>query len=494
MNAATSPIPVGPILDWLATDVSPDDENELSALVRHVEDLERSEPTSPDLHRCLDLLQIRSVSLARRFRQLLAKAALPLDIPLHRGATRLITALGKLAGIYETLASHTRSTQKYNPHLDPQLIATKGLALLGEQLTLSCLAGGGAPYDFWLKAHALALGGRQLQTQPRLSDLGEGPLSYYKYLLAFATSQPEGLTGPQICWLADYLDQSAGDGTLSTATPAEGDAHWFWLDPEQDNPPLALSRRPPPPLDGLLFFSPAGLAPRATQLLDSLGQGGLPPDGADSHLSTLEACTLLRRTREIWIIPPRREYVRRRNQYAIEVCCGLNACWHALQHPADSARHSSEWMVANESPTGYAVLHIAGEANNLSPGMPVLLRRTGETDWTLAVARWIRSDTPEQVEMGLEVLANSAEPVMIGFRGLEPPQPMQQALMLPAVPSLGRQPTLLTPAGSSLSPQFILLAQKANIYITQARVLNQTLQTPLIELFQYELDPYPAKK
>jgi hypothetical protein len=119
---------------------------------------------------------------------------------------------------------------------------------------------------------------------------------------------------------------------------------------------------------------------------------------------------LLRRVREYWT-SPHREHPRRRNQYAVSVCCGLENIWKMLREPPTAqTRLATQWMVVNESPTGYAIMQVTGTANALTPGIAIALRRSPDEPWTLCVVRWIRSETPEQIELGLQVIANTANP------------------------------------------------------------------------------------
>lgn len=483
-----------PVLDWLATDLSSDAELELAALVRHVDALSRPDVGRAEFHRCLDLLHTRSRAISRQFRANLATSNLPLSVGLHRSASRLVGALGKIAGGYEEALNEVRHRLVRNLQRTPDTISGKGLAMLGEQLTVVHLAGNSAPYEFWLRAHALFVGG-QAEAPPDspLGDVPESTLHHYKYLLAFATAQPEGLSGREIAWLAEFLTVAATAATVRNEAPGPAELGWFWIDPDQDTAPISISRRNPPPVEGLIYFSADELARGATALIEQLDSDDPPPPGLPIHLNRAEAATLLRRVREYWATPPKREHVRRRNQYAVFVCCGLDVIWRMLRETGVTrqARYATEWMVVNESPTGYAVMQVTGTATNLNAGMAVALRRGDDDPWTLCVVRWIRTETPEQVELGLQIIANAAKPVTVGFRSSEKAQPMKPALVLPAVPALGRQQAILAPAGSYTARRFMLVSDINRLYIAQGRLLSLDMQTSTIELFQYEIDPYP---
>jgi hypothetical protein len=54
-----------------------------------------------------------------------------------------------------------------------------------------------------------------------------------------------------------------------------------------------------------------------------------------------------------------------------------------------------------------------------------------------------------------------------------------------------RHPAMLTPAGTYASRRFVLVRDGKGVYVAQARALGLDMQTPGVELFQYEIDPYP---
>lgn len=497
MSAAESPKSdrTAPILDWLATELTTDPDLELAALVRHLDDLGRPEISRNQFHRCLDLLHTRALAISRMHRERFATATLPLTVALHRAATRLVSALGKVAAGYGEVLAEVQHRLVRTMRRNPEIISAKALEILGEQLTIAHLAGNSAPFEFWLKAHGFFQGSRsEASGDNKSGSVPDATLKAYKYLLAFTAAQPEGLTGAEINWLADYLSSNAKYTSIRYSRPSDLGHGWLWIDSDQDSPPISISRREPPEVEGVIYFTAEELARRTTLLIEQLESDEPDPPNVPPGLSRPATATLLRRVREYWASPPHREHTRRRNQYAVSVCCGLEAIWKMLREPGVTRqnRFASEWMVVNESPTGYAVMQVTGTANNLTPGIAVAIRRGDEEPWTLCVIRWIRTETPEQIELGLQVIANTAKPVSVGFRGnTEAPRPMRPALVVPPVAALGRQQAILAPAGTYSSRRFMLVSDVQRLYIAQGRLLSLDIQTPAIELFQYEIDPYP---
>ncbi|MDD3354277.1 hypothetical protein [Zoogloea sp.] len=482
-------------LDWLSTEPSGDADLELASLVRFVDELHRPEDGGRSLQQCLELLHRRSLAISGLFRLRLAEATLPLSIGLHRAATRLQEVLGRVASAHGDAITETQFKAGQSLTRNPGTLATRALELLGEQLTISHLAGNSAPFEFWSRAHSTFINSQisgTIDSQPAYPP--EGALKAYKYMMAMATCQPEGLTGREILWLGQFLERFCDMTSLSPAAPQdENELGWFWIDSDQDTPPISVNRRPPPHVDGLIYFSAAELARQATRWIETLEEQLPPPEPLTAPLGLPEAATLLRRVREYWATPPQREHSRRRNQYTVKVCCGLDDIWLMLREQDSEARNTlcTEWLVVNESPTGYAIMQVTGSASALSAGMALALRRSEHEPWTLCVVRWIRTETPEQIELGLQVIANSAKPVMVGFRSTTQTRPMRPALVLPPIQALGRQQSILAPAGTYSARRFMLVSDSNRLYIAQGRLLSLDMQTSAVELFQYEIDPYP---
>ena len=130
MSAADSPKSdrTAPILDWLATDLTADADLELAALVRHLDDLGRPEISRNQFHRCLDLLHTRALAISKMHRERFAVATLPLSVSLHRSASRLVAALGKVASGYGEVLAEVQHRLVRTMRRNPEVISAKALA------------------------------------------------------------------------------------------------------------------------------------------------------------------------------------------------------------------------------------------------------------------------------------------------------------------------------------------------------------------------------
>jgi hypothetical protein len=271
---------------------------------------------------------------------------------------------------------------------------------------------------------------------------------------------------------------------------------WYWLDSSRDLPPIAFSRRPPP--EGtFMYFSCANLGRVCQDLITQLASGRSP-----AQLDLPEAAAqpdylnLLREIRAHWSLPAKRRLKRRRNNYPIQVCADFDNIWQLLNgDPATTSRvvvdGATDWMVVNESPGGYAVMHINGAVSGIQTGSTLGVRPTPKRPWGVCLVRWARSDNPEHLELGLEFLAPTAEAVRIVHN--KPGKQPLKALLLPALPGLDRGESLLTQQGN-YNPRinFTLLQESwGHIRITECQPRALLSQTSCVEIYEFERDSLP---
>lgn len=492
-------------LAWLRSEPADDPVADLEALRRHDPVAGDAELSVAQRQALLELLHLRLKDISGRFRPRLLTASLPLEREIHHPAMMLIDCLLASAEHYRMLVAELQRRWLWARHREMVGLCAKALELLGEAAVLSAMAGTTVPLGLWQRANALwqAAGVRDLEAADH--GEGEGPVlcMQYRRLLTIGVSQPESLTAREMQWLFDYLEIAAGDVPLALQ-PIQPETSTYWIDLARDNPPLPVARRPPQDSEEIIYFSPRGMAERLGRQIHWLEERvleaevvGLERDGEllDSEASGLpegltpvEVLTMLRRLRERWVSPPQRAQARRKHQYTVQVCAGLKAIWDLGRGgvPPDV----SEWMVFNESPGGYAILCVGGVDSALSAGMLLALRRETTLGWSVCVVRWIRSENPEQVELGLQVVSQGFSSVTVGFRGSDV-RSLSPALMLPPLAAVRAHQALVTAAGTYVSRRFVLVDDNDHLYVAQGRVLGLDMQTASVELFRYEVDPYP---
>ncbi len=492
--------PAASVLAWLAGEPADDPVEGLQELSDKLDELMRAELTPIQLHRGVELFFMRVRDVREVLVPRLVERALPLPSRIFNAVSRLESICLTLARGYERVMAEL-GTGVVTQRRRPEVLATQALTLLGDVLWLAGMKGATPRAGLWSEAHrifgnaAIAAGSAALP-----AEIPRGQVqAAYKRLLALAAAQPEALTARELDWTVRYLEQCAWRAELSPNPRTDIETWDYWIDPAQDVGPIAMVRRAPPPVDGMLYFSAAELARGATGHLErleaALDGGGEVVPGADlpelpAGLPPGEISKLLRCLRERWAMPPRREQLRRRCQYEVEVCVGLRGIWK-LKHAGEAAADILSWRVVNESPGGYAIMSIEANTGSLSAGMAMAVRRSTDSAWSICVVRWVRSDSPTQVELGLQTISTAATPVRIGFRGSDGPGEMVPALVLPPVAAVRRHQAILAPAGAYRTRRFLLVHEAERIYVAQGRLLSLDMQTSSVELFQFEYDPYP---
>lgn len=450
--------------------------------------------------RVLEAAAKRVLDMAERLRPQLIAVQLPVPSELYETAERVCGALLDVAGWFAERAERERRAGG-----ERSALCMGGLGLLSGVFVLSGLAAAPVPAGVWRQAHRLARAAELMRTA-----VDDPVRCAYLRLIAVAVSQPEGLTGRELAWIFEFIDARVlAVAGFETGTAAGNAASW-WIDADTDIGPQAVARRPVP--EGaahgalLWFFNPRPMAQKLGECVEwitahmtaaelagmnceveplSAEDGGFP-----AGLSSLEALALLRRVRNHWMATPVREQPRRQNQYVVQVCMGLAAVWELGCSGRVEAGRTHEWVVLNESPAGLAIMSVAGAEANVEAGVALALRRDPQQPWSVCVVRWIRSEMPGQIELGLQVIGPSFQSVKVGFRG-RALQQLAPALALPVMEPMRRHPAMLAPAGTYASRRFVFVRDGVGVYIAQARALGLDMQTQGVELFQYEIDPYP---
>lgn len=498
--------PVEGALAWLATEPDDDPVADLAALRGHFGRVRDPSVPGAQFASCLEQFDLRVLDICERFRARLLDAPLPLPADLRLPTEGLIDALLDLAAGFQRVLEDVRSRWLGGQRSDAHALIVRAMRLSAEAYLFACMIGAPAPAGFWLRTYAL------LAVAVRIEDEGgedggkTGPaLATAQAIMAVAALQPESLTGRELVWVRDYLDGAESETQIGQHRAGDANS-LYWMDPEADAPPTALSRRAAPEGDGLFYFNSGALAADVARRLEWLelriAQAevvGLERDvdllNADgpalpAGLTPVEALSLLRRMHERWSAPPHRVAPRRQHEYTVQVCAGLRAIWEMFRRGEAQAR-IAEWMVCNESPGGYAIMSVSGVSGVLSAGMVLALRPDAGKPWSLCIVRWIRSDNADQVELGLQVVAHGGTAATIAFRGGDV-KTILPALILPPLSGVRHNPAVLVKTGSYASRRFVLVRDlEQRLYVAQGRVISLDMQTANIELLQYEIDPYP---
>lgn len=467
---------------WPACTSSSLDANDLPDLRAKLRQLSESPPSDPSYARLLGGLDRQIHDLLLCLRPAFRRAALPLSREERSRSVEMSDVLGQLA------ECHLRRLRE-SPALD---VAHDGLLAVYRRFEVCVLAGTTVPPKLWLRASEMhralircAAGNAEMQHL-----FHDGRLIYTR-LLAMGCVSPEHLSAQEIGDTIDWLDATEIPVVLHDNRPREADESWFWVELKQDRGPQRFARRLPPSRPGVMVFSLAPLASHA--LADATRLAPLPEEADSSDGEAASLAALLRRIADQFAGSHKRKLNRRSNSYPVKVCIGLPDICRLIDPTCAEAPELSEWIVINESAGGFAIMHVSGFIEGIVSGGVIALRADEDESWTICLVRWSRSDNPEHVELGLQILSNGAQAVDIAFRSaaLNPARTVKHALLLPALPALRPKFAILAPAGSYTARRFVLVAQTSHVYITQGRLISLDVQTATVELFQFDLDPYP---
>lgn len=485
------------MIAWASAPPPADPLQDLTPLWQRLQNIDGLGLTTSEYHRTVELFHARAHRAGAELKQRLRSSTHPLARDLQAAAEALSRILGLVARGYRRILEDVEQRRMRTYRRHPVVLCARALECLLDQQEMAALMATPDPLEMWRLA-AFFHQESQAETVDAAirAELGTPPHALFARMLVLGATGAERLSAGETTMALRWLDRVAHQLEIGTGQPAHLSEHWFWLDPEADHPPASLARRPPPGKPGVLFFSCARLAGIAADHATQLDAGIAPatldlPDQAQEPVFR----ALLRQLAEHWSTTPRRGLNRRRSRYEVQLCAGLESIWRLLGGRGGAASAEpprlSEWTVLNDSAGGYGVMHSEGEIAGLVAGSAVAVRTAPDRPWSVCVVRWVRSENGSRLELGLQMVSPSAVPLEVGFRSVTAQRQLRPALLLPPVPALRPNSAILAPAGSYTARRFVLVHQTDKLYVAQCRLLSLDLQTAAVELFQFELDPYP---
>lgn len=469
------------ILTWLAAEQSATNIDDLVELDRVLGILIDLGVTAEQRLNLLDLYLRRTTRLQVDLTSELTAATLPLPQNLRLRADCVAGAYGLLARGFVAVITEMQKDSTQAVSLHPAHVAWLAMQSLHGQLQVSVLACAPPPANIWQQA-LLTL--RLLQAERANASLADE----FNNMLALTVVQPESFTARELVFLIDYLQSTPSQVIWLAAEDTLPHSAW-WLDPARDHPPHATARLRPPQEAGLFFFDCAQLAHQARQHLAQLADGTPPAKLGLPHAASDDYRNILTVAADRWCGPGKRQHIRYLGNYRVEICASAGALWNylansdAIDQPTDGLLAASEWLVTNESAGGYTLFHVAGPCAGLRTGAALGLRLAGSKSWSICLVRWAKSDHPAHIELGLDLLATTAQAVRIAHHGTSAPVP---ALLLPEQPSLQRGESVLTTRGLFRPGNFMLLADDvAGVRLCDCESGPLITHTSSIDIFEF---------
>lgn len=432
-----------------------------------------------------ELLLERSYRLLPALHGALATATVPLSSDSRSAAGVAEALLTELAYSYKILLVE-QSRRLFG-------LASSGRALLPVQRAMEVLAKrleigyrmyATNPKGVWTELHELyqfALR-RGLAARP-LGDDGRTPLSVYRNALLIAYAEPLKLMQGDLDCVYAWVERFGDRAVLGPAPQQRGAQGLFLIKPQRDMPGYALSKRhhPVPQPNDLVMNT----LPLAELLLDQLAKlaAGESPAALELPEAALDTTfrDLMGRMVKHWGAVPNRRFTRLRTHARVEICVGISGIWEFLDNGLATDVCGSEWMVTNESPRGFALMHVNGKIDAIRVGEVIGLRTREADTCHICVVRWVLSDNPDHLELGLEELAPTARPVSIR-KTRATGTDSERVLLLPEVPSLNQAPAILAPLVALDSTCELNLGElNSKLRVRATRLLERTVSVQIIQ-------------
>jgi hypothetical protein len=486
---------VKPILEWLALSHGQTGSEETQGLQQQLLNVRGTPLPNAQRLKLLDLLYGHASKITLAQLPALREVTLPISRRTRQQVRIIQDLLEALAQDYLNTLADLFDPQAADKPRPPLTALHRAMQCLSWHLLISELVAAPSGKGIWQQFHATFRTSRQLELATTEVP-GDGQRFQQIYLsnLLVAVAQPASFTSLELEFISQYVSKCAHAPQLSDEAPI-GHNGVFWIDPDRDTPAHALLRRPPPPETTVLYFACDVIAQEASGHLTALEQGKTAaeldlPAFADTHGGR----GVLRRLSKLWGRPARRKFPRRRQSYRAELCSGLNRLWH-LFNGSDPKPDTSEWMITNESPDGYAMMHVTGSTEQLRVGdivavHPLRDEATADDERYICIVRWALSENPEHVEVGMQVLAPHAIPVVLALPENQQPPSRTSALLLPKLPPLRPLEALVVPSGvlDDPSQKMVVLVEQNNLAVLELRVTQLNEQTSSIEIFTVEPD------
>ncbi len=489
---AIAPVNLNAIFAWLDAPAAPDATDDLVALRSFLTDLRRCRAAPEQRIRALDRLYTRSVSVVDTLIVSLTSVSLPLRRHTRQLVRSLHTLLRTLAEDLQTTVEKDDEALLRDLGLPPESILWRSVHVLSQHLLISNLAASPAGVGIWKQLHQTFDHACRIRAADYSPADTENTLQgvYYSAVL-LGCAQPASFTSREVSFVSDYSLRFADQVDVADES-AIAAAATFWIDPDRDAPAVACSRKAAPPETNVHYFSCNRLAKLLKNQLGALEFGLSAPD-LPRFATTAAGHGVLRRLIVFWGEPGKRHFPRRRQNYRAALCMGLGSLWKLFQDGDGADVEASNWMITNESPDGYAVMHVSGKTGDLTVGDITAIRSETGENWQICIVRWALSANQEHLELGLQILATRAVPAFLALPVEARDSRHLSVLILPEVPSLRASELLVVPTGAlDNQPQnFILLVEKDNLKVLEVRRTGLDEQNSKIEVFSIEADSLP---
>lgn len=477
------------ILEWLAKAHDRQGSDDAEQLYRHLLTLRDTALPISQRIKLLDLLFAHAERITNAELPNFQDVSLPVSRKIRQRVKLLTDLLEILTQDYFNSLAELFDPKGGNSLRSPHASLLRAMQGIAWQIRIDHLVASPTAIGLWQQLHAAFRTARRLGLEnfpgPRG---GAGVQRAYTDILLAAIAQPASFSATELEFISNYIERSPIRIDLQE-TPPENAKAIFWIDLDRDFPAHALVRRIPASDAQPLYFSCDAIAAEARRHHSELERGvSAEALGLPTLADTRAGRGILQRLANLWGSPAKRRFPRRRQSYRASLCLGLESLWQLLKTP-QKVIPLSEWMVTNESPDGYALMHVSGNTDDLRIGDVVALQALSEGEessppWHICIIRWAISENPEHVELGLQLIAAHAVAAEIA-QPYELTSERISALILPETPPLRPLESLLVASGKlqGSKERLVLLVESDNLLVREVRTEQLDEQTSSIDLF-----------
>jgi cyclic-di-GMP-binding protein len=450
----------------------------------------------------METMRDKAESLLPPIEERLNHATLPLPPALQQAVVAVNALLKELASGYAATAARMSGKWYGLGFQKPLRIAvTQGLRLNLRRLRLAYRVYAHGSRSAWTGLHRLYGIARAAGIAAAAANGAETPQRIYVEALLLAFAEPAKFAPGELDRVRLYIDRYGHLARLDAAATLG-----------ERREPAAFLIRPSEAASGRSLLKwgdrelqPGDLVLRCGALVEKVNaqiaglERGTPPArlGLPKMAEQPQYAVMLHTLASLWGAPPLRSFRRLHFRPRVNAVVGFAALWSFIGGDAfrrraqDGAPQAvphgdlTEWTVINESPDGFALRYVSGNATGVKVGEILGLRPRGGSAVHVCVARRAES-TVASLELGTQVLASRAVAATITLPGesAASAQNHLRVILLPRMPAIGNAPALLAPpAALDRGIEFALPLRGKRVMMRIARRIEQT---PSCEVYALE--------
>ena len=316
-------------------------------------------------------------------------------------------------------------------------------------------------------------------------DVATSCCDTFSALLLADLADPYARNPREISWILGWAQHFASLTTVRSPRSAT-DVCAYGVDQVQDHGLRQAEDLAPGDSLSLRYLDTIRLAPYLQQLIVQLKRG-VPAAtlGLGRQCQHPSAAHLLSKISRAWCqTASARRYPRSKLSIGkLLVCSGLDAThYHVgggeLMQPdpgaAPMAPVLEQWRITDQSLNGFSVMRESA-GGRVAHEELFGIKSAQFRHFLLAKVRWLRLELSGQIHAGIQVLPGAPQAIRVRAYGAVPPptEEYQRAFLLPAVPALNKEASLVLPRGWFQPGRIIEMTSDRQVPVRLVRLLSQ---------------------